>query len=456
MKFISFRGCQIPESEAHVLKALETHIGKQFTQVDKITVKTQMGFSVENKRVTGLGLFYCEISSLPESIGNLTSLEILDLDLNQLSTLPEAIRQLSSLKYLSLDDNVFSTFPEFICDLKSLENFGILNNKLSELPDSIGKLSSIKVLALADNQLTRLPETIGDLRSLQTLWVNNNKLSKLPESIGQLSSLKKLALTMNQLSTLPESIGNLSSLKRLELFDNRITKLPESIGNLTSLEFLNLDKNKLTNLPNSIGELSSLRTLILVFNKLITLPESLSKLEKLKRLDFRYNPLMTLPKAIKVLKDRGVEIPGKLSSKYNRKQIAGGQRELLGLLWKQIGTTIDNIFKSDDELQKYKKTDDAYDIFTSNDNSIREAAKKRLKEHLFNEADNKLSSPSLRYNLVQDLNKILFDRKEAIALTCAALNPNPTITIPSEVLEKFSSAWPRVFAYYYTRNENTG
>lgn len=51
-----------------------------------------MGFSVENNRVIGVDLYKCEVSTLPESIGNLSSLEKLWIDENQLTTLPESIK----------------------------------------------------------------------------------------------------------------------------------------------------------------------------------------------------------------------------------------------------------------------------------------------------------------------------------------------------------------------------
>jgi len=51
-----------------------------------------MGFSVENNRVIGVDLYKCEVSILPESISNLSSLEKLWIDENQLMTLPESIK----------------------------------------------------------------------------------------------------------------------------------------------------------------------------------------------------------------------------------------------------------------------------------------------------------------------------------------------------------------------------
>ena len=117
-KVIPFRGAQIPQFEAEVLGELEKITGKQFTRVDEVEWVTPMGFSAGNKRVTGIGLYKCGVSTLPESITKLTSLEKLYLYSNKLSTLPESIGKLKSLTYLDARGNNISTLPESIVKLE--------------------------------------------------------------------------------------------------------------------------------------------------------------------------------------------------------------------------------------------------------------------------------------------------------------------------------------------------
>jgi len=64
-----------------------------------------------------LDLEYNQLTTLPESFGNLSSLEYLYLSSNQLTTLPESIGNLSSLTYLYLYDNQLTTLPESFCNL---------------------------------------------------------------------------------------------------------------------------------------------------------------------------------------------------------------------------------------------------------------------------------------------------------------------------------------------------
>jgi len=194
-QIISFRGEQIPRFEANILQEIEKQVNKQFKKIDISMFKqseVHMGFSVENQRITGIGLFECLIGALPESIGKLKSLQILDLCSNALTTLPESIVKLKSLQVLSL-----------------------INNKLNPLPESITKLKSLQSLYLGWNQLRTLPESIVNLSSLKSLWLPFNQLTTLPESISKLTTLKRLNLCNNPLARKPDSRTK-SILKQLK------------------------------------------------------------------------------------------------------------------------------------------------------------------------------------------------------------------------------------------------
>jgi leucine-rich repeat protein SHOC2 len=172
---------------------------------------------------------------------------------------------------LLLTGNQLTNLPESIGSLSSLNLLYLSHNQLTSLPESIGNLSNLTWLKLGKNKLTSLPESIGSLSNLTNLYLENNQLTRLPESIGNLSNLTELDLTGNQLTSLPESIGKLSNLTELNLSNHQLTTLPESIGNLSSLGWLDLSHNQLTNLPESISNLSSLMRLDLTGNPLVDL-----------------------------------------------------------------------------------------------------------------------------------------------------------------------------------------
>nr|WP_278002567.1 COR domain-containing protein [Nodosilinea sp. FACHB-13] len=249
-------------------------------------------------KLTSLNLGYNQLTALPESIGQLTKLTSLNLSHNQLIALPESIGQLTSLSSLNLHSKQLTALPESIGQLTSLTSLTLHSNQLTVLPESIGQLTSLTSLTLHSNQLTALPESIGQLTNLTSLNLRSNQLMALLESIGQLTNLTSLNLSSNQLTALPEPIGQLTNLTSLNLRFNQLTALPEWIDQLTSLTFLDLSSNQLTALPESIGQLTNLTSLSLRSNQLTALPEEIGQLIDLTSLDLRFNQLTVLPEEI--------------------------------------------------------------------------------------------------------------------------------------------------------------
>ena len=94
----------------------------------------------ELNTVTELHLYYCYVNELPPEIGQLTSLENLDLSDNDLTELPPEIGQLTSLENLDLSGNDLAELPPEIGQLTSLENLELgVNFSLAELPPETGQ-----------------------------------------------------------------------------------------------------------------------------------------------------------------------------------------------------------------------------------------------------------------------------------------------------------------------------
>ncbi|XP_058197283.1 disease resistance protein RPV1-like [Rhododendron vialii] len=185
-----------------------------------------------------LSMKNCNLSCLPNEVGNLISLEILDLSRNNLHTLPDSICNLTRLKKLYLSH----------CDV-------------SHLPSEIGRLVTLETLILEGNSLVNLPDSICNLTRLKNLNLSLCDMSHLPSEIGRLISLQKLNLGGNNLLTLPDSICNLACLEALSLPHCNVSHLPDRIGMLSSLKWFNLRSNNVSILPNSFSDLASLEIL---------------------------------------------------------------------------------------------------------------------------------------------------------------------------------------------------
>ena len=293
---LPFLSASLPEEEVNALREIFDAANLQWEQGRDPCALPQV--ECHDGRTLRLHLIGRNITSLPESIGQLQFLKTLWLSGNKLSSLPKSVGQLQSLQELFLNNNQLTELPGSTLELSNLVTLDLDANQLTSLPASVIHLQSLDSLKLGFNQLVSLPETIGSLRSLSSLDLTDNKLTRLPDSLGQLVQLHALYVQSNHLTALPECLGQLRQLSALHLESNLLTQLPESLGGMHWLEHFDLDKNQLTSLPESLGDLEHLRTLRLALNKLTFLPESISKLRSLVDLNVRNNQLASLPDSV--------------------------------------------------------------------------------------------------------------------------------------------------------------
>ncbi|MEM7184420.1 MAG: leucine-rich repeat domain-containing protein [Spirochaetota bacterium] len=82
------------------------------------------------------------------------------------------------------------SLPESIGQLESLESLDLARNRLVRLPESIGKLKNLKSLNLVGNQLSHLPKSITKLKSLQELDLDQSLSSYADELKKELPECK--------------------------------------------------------------------------------------------------------------------------------------------------------------------------------------------------------------------------------------------------------------------------
>ena len=199
---------------------------------------------------------------VPRWLGELTSLKRLFICLGGDHSLPEAISDLSGLEYLGVTAwrhaQSHYTFPSSIGNLTNLAKMSI---DLENIPDEIGCLTNLETLHLG-SCVRSLPSSIGDLKNLKKICYTRGLygcLRSLPDEIGDLTSLEVLDLTGTKINSLPRTIGNLSNLKELKL-PKVLSSLPDEIGNLTNLEHLYF-RRPLSSFPSMITNLKNLRIL---------------------------------------------------------------------------------------------------------------------------------------------------------------------------------------------------
>src|SRR6266849_5387097 len=128
----------LPITEINALKALEQLLqdngclnqGVSIPLVLKDRNESKIGFYAENNTVIALSVRYCALTTLPNSLGQLTNLQQLDLTGNQITLLPTSLGNLIHLKKLYLDGNQITSLPEMLGNLIHLEEIHLDANRL--------------------------------------------------------------------------------------------------------------------------------------------------------------------------------------------------------------------------------------------------------------------------------------------------------------------------------------
>ncbi|MFX1433473.1 MAG: GTP-binding protein [Promethearchaeota archaeon] len=197
-----------------------------------------------------LNLANNRLTSLPDRFGNLQSLNILNLENNPIKKLPDSICNLRYLRELYLEAPTFffkgnlTELPNNLGNLISLKILDLSSCELVRLPESIGNLEGLNTLDLYNNNLISLPDSIGKLKQLEILNLETNNLETVPDSIGHLVSLKRISLKNNPLRKKGSDKFKALALKSTGRNYDRLMEIAE-ICRLEEFKFRSIQKTPL-------------------------------------------------------------------------------------------------------------------------------------------------------------------------------------------------------------------
>lgn len=176
----------------------------------------------------------------------------------------QKIRLFKSLKILKIKDNLLYQLPSIIDQLTSLEQLEIEANNLNNLPN-LTRLQLLQVLIMKIGAVKLLPQTFSLLENLKYLSVKGlTNFEYFPIEITNLTNLEELHLELRNGKPIPSEIEKLQKLKKLYLYDcQRIDSFPKSIKNLKELEYIYLSDTRPSFSISNLNLLQTKYTLVL-------------------------------------------------------------------------------------------------------------------------------------------------------------------------------------------------
>ncbi|KAL5056836.1 hypothetical protein RYX36_028440 [Vicia faba] len=217
------------------------------------------------------------VGPIPNELGNLTRLKVLDLHKNNLNgSIPVSLNRLTSLRSLDLSVN---RFTGFIPDL-TLPNLNVLdlnqNRLIGPIPSTITECHSLIKLDFSRNRLSgAIPDKLKGLNDLMLMDLSFNRIQgPFPTSLKGLGSLQALILKGNPMDSTIVAHDGFDGMDGLMILIMSNTNLhgpiPESLGKLPNLRVLHLDGNHFNgSIPKNFRNLKNLSELRLNDNGLI-------------------------------------------------------------------------------------------------------------------------------------------------------------------------------------------
>jgi hypothetical protein len=130
-------------------------------------------------------------------------------------------------------------FPAELGNLSELDTLYCQGNEITSLPSSINELEDLEILAISFNEFTALPDQITELQKLRRILAEGNYFETLPEQLGSIANLEMLNIQGSNLTRIPSSITSLSFLSYLGLHQNKLgfDAIEQSYGDVSRIEY---------------------------------------------------------------------------------------------------------------------------------------------------------------------------------------------------------------------------
>jgi len=162
------------------------HDRNEYVNIHNNIQNSTFFFNNPNKyeNLKNLSIINCQLSYIPESLYDMKSINILNLNKNQIKYISPKIKNLTNITDLYLSFNFIEIIPDEIGECIKLKNLCISNNLIENIPKTIGNLKKLKFLYVENNQLSSLPSELTDCNNLlYILFLPQNRYFKVKPHI---------------------------------------------------------------------------------------------------------------------------------------------------------------------------------------------------------------------------------------------------------------------------------
>ncbi|KAI8497700.1 hypothetical protein Bbelb_243520 [Branchiostoma belcheri] len=177
--------------------------------------------------LTRLDIDNCQFDEFPRQVLQLEGLKTLYMGNwageGKPSLVPEDISRLKNLELLDLRNSGLESLPDGVGELVKLNMLNISDNRFTSVPEQIMNLSNIRKLLLSGNSISRLPLTLGHLDKLDDMDIRNNPLTYPPPDVCE----KGTATVMDFLRTELKKKEDKELRKLFSRFSQNVTETHE-------------------------------------------------------------------------------------------------------------------------------------------------------------------------------------------------------------------------------------
>ncbi|XP_019637297.1 PREDICTED: uncharacterized protein LOC109479750 [Branchiostoma belcheri] len=175
-------------------------------------------------------------SLVPEDIGRLKSLQVLDLENSGLESLPDGVGELSELLELNIAGNIFKSVPEQVMSLSNIRELNLSRNRISRLPLNLGRMTQIMIVVIGVNPLIYPPPDVCKKDTAAIMDFLRRELKKKEDK-----ELRKLFSRFSKNVTKAHEVEDLAGALGLSTDEASKTQTPSSQANKVLLKWMETD-----------------------------------------------------------------------------------------------------------------------------------------------------------------------------------------------------------------------